>query len=116
MPRRSVRSEAGLSILRELIKDRAVNPGTHLKKVCFFFGAGADLSSGGITFADLKRKTAEEVGRRPIFNVTSSESIEDIFEQVYEHSSPDDRALLIESLFRRMEQLEPVDAYRLLVL
>jgi hypothetical protein len=116
MPRRSVRSEGCLSILRELIKDRAANPGTHLKKVCFFFGAGADLSSGGITFADLKRKTAEELVRRPIFNVTRSESIEDIFEQVYDRSSPDDRALLIESLFHRVEQLEPADGYRVLVL
>lgn len=115
-PRHSVRRQTGLSILRELIRDRATNPGTHIRKICFFFGAGADISSGGMTFAELKRKTVEEVCRRPVFAVTDPEVIQDVFEQAYEDSSPDDRTLLIESLFNRLGQLEPADGYRLLVL
>jgi len=102
--------------LARLIADRAANPTKHRTKICLLLGAGADISSGGLTFAQLKRQTVEEYLKSPLFDVTTSDDIERRFEQILSELMPDDRALLLEHLFRRMQALQPSDSYKLLVL
>lgn len=109
-------SADGAVILRELVKDHAQNPRLHNTKICVFLGAGADISSGGLTFAQLKRATVDESIGRPIFDVTSSEFLEDAFERVYAELPDDDRGRLIDALIQRMGPLLPSDGYRLLIL
>ena len=106
----------GAAILRELIKDHAQNPRVHETKVCLFLGAGADISSGGLTFTQLKRATVDEFTGKVVFDITSSEYLEGIFERVYEDLPEDDRGRLIDALIQRMGSLPPSDGYRLLVL
>lgn len=105
-----------LAPLVRLIADRAANPAKHKTKICMLLGAGADISSGGLNFAQLKRQAVEEYLQIPVFDVTTQDDIERRFEQVFSDLRPDDRALLLEHLFRRMQALQPSDAYKLLVL
>lgn len=106
----------GLPSLVRLIADRADAPTRHATKVCFFLGAGADLSSGGLTFAELKRQAIEELSREPLFDISTPDQIEKRFSALFLSARPDDRALLIESLFRKLQPLSPSDGYKLLVL
>jgi hypothetical protein len=105
-----------LALLGRLVADRAANPARHLAKICFFLGAGADLSSGGISFSDLKRQAIEQFAKRPLFGITLPEEIEAHFELLFAQQEPDDKALLVDWLFHRMQPLAPSDAYKLLVL
>src|SRR6266852_5829005 len=106
----------GLASLIRLIADRASDSVTHRTKVCLFLGAGADLSSGGLTFAELKRQAVEEFSKRHLFDITPAEQIEARFEDLFLRLQPDERALLVEWIFRRTQPLQPSDAYKLLVL
>ncbi|WP_050400009.1 SIR2 family protein [Bradyrhizobium embrapense] len=115
MIRQSETPEA-LALLGRLIADRATNPARHLARICVFLGAGADLSSGGLTFWELKRQALVEFGKRRLFDVTPSTNIEAEFEALFAQQAPDDKALLIDWLFHRMQPLQPSDAYKLLVL
>lgn len=105
-----------LAPLVRLIADRAADPARHRTKICVLLGAGADISSGGLSFAELKRQTVEEFAKTPLFDVTSAEAIDTRFEDFFRALRPDDRALLVEAAFRRLDPLEPSDAYKLLVL
>jgi hypothetical protein len=105
-----------LAALIGLVADRAANPSTHQVKVCLLLGAGADISSGGLSFAELKRQAVEEFLGRRVFEITQPEEIEQRFESLFLHLHTDERALLIESLFRRAQALHSSDAYKLLVL
>jgi len=105
-----------LASLIGLIADRAANPRTHKTKICFLLGAGADISAGGLSFNELKRLAVEEFSKRQLFDLTPSQEIETAFETLFLSLKPDDRALLVESLFRRLQPLSPSDAYKLLVL
>lgn len=105
-----------LASLVRLIADRADHPAAHKTKVCFLLGAGADIGSGGLTFAELKSQSVKEFSKRHLFDVTPSEQIQDRFEDLFRRLQPDERALLVEALFRRMQSHEPSDGYKLLVL
>jgi hypothetical protein len=105
-----------LASLVRLVADRAANPTGHRTRICVFLGAGADLSSGGVSFGDLKRQAVEEFTRRPLFDITTAEDIDARFESLFLQLEPDDRALLVEAIFRRLQPLHPSDAYKLLVL
>jgi SIR2-like protein/NACHT domain-containing protein len=98
------------------VADRATGSAIHKKKICFLLGAGADISSGGITFADLKREAVEEFSKQPLFDITLPEEIEARFESIFIQLGPDERALMVEWIFRRLQPLAPSDAYKLLVL
>jgi hypothetical protein len=108
-------SEALASLVR-LIADRSTDSIGHKKKICFLLGAGADISSGGVTFAELKRQAVEEFSGHHLFDVTLPEQIEARFEKLFLKLQPDERALLVESIFRKTTSLQPSDAYKLLVL
>lgn len=105
-----------LASLGRLIADRASDPARHRTKLCFLLGAGADISSGGLSFADLKRRAVEDFTKTPLFDVTLPEEIDERFDHLFSEISPDDRALLIEAIFRHVHELQPSDAYKLLVL
>ncbi len=107
--------EALASLVR-LIADRSVDAVGHKAKVCFLLGAGADLSSGGLTFAELKRQAVEEFSKRRLFDVTLPEQIEARFEELFLRLQPDERALMVQWLFRRTQSIQPSDAYKILVL
>src|SRR5882757_1734081 len=79
----SSESPETLALLGRLVADRAANPARHVAKICFFLGAGADLSSGGISFSELKRQAIEQFVKRPIFDITRPEDIEARFEQLF---------------------------------
>src|SRR5436309_14795278 len=95
-----------LALLGRLIADRAANPTRHLAKVCFFLGAGADFSSGGMSFSELKRQAIEQFGKRRLFGITRPEDIEAHFEMLFAQQEPDDKALIVDWLFHRMEPLK----------
>jgi SIR2-like domain len=105
-----------LASLIGLVADRAANPRIHKTKICFLLGAGADISAGGLSFIELKKLAVEEFSKRKLFDITPFHEIETAFEALFVSLEPDDRALLVESLFRRMQPLSPSDAYKLLVL
>ncbi|HEX8064429.1 MAG TPA: SIR2 family protein [Allosphingosinicella sp.] len=99
-----------------LVAERASRSPLSKNRICLFLGAGADISSGGITFAELKRRAVSQVAGRTIFDVTPEEEIERHFEETFLKIPSDDRALLVEWLFREMDELAPSDSYKLLVL
>jgi hypothetical protein len=107
---------ARIAELARLVTDRVRSPNIHRTKICLFLGAGADISSGGLTFADVKRDTVGVYLDRPLFGVTSPEDIEKQFELAVEGMPPDDRALMVDWMFHRMRPAIPSDAYKLLVL
>jgi hypothetical protein len=111
-----MRDPAALASLVRLVADRAANPHAHRTKICFLLGAGADIASGGLSFAELKCQAVEEFSKRPVFDITLPEDIDSHFDHLFAQLLPDDRALLIEALFRRMHSLRPSDGYKLLVL
>lgn len=106
----------GLASLVRLVADRAGNPHAHRTKICVLLGASADIASGELTFVQLKREAVQDFGKRPVFGITASQDIDAHFERLFASLPPDDRALLIEALFRRMHPLRPSDGYKLLVL
>src|ERR1700722_8655813 len=113
---RQTETPEAMALLGRLIADRAANPARHLVRICVFLGAGADLSSGGVTFWELKRQALAEFGKRRLFDVTSPDDVEAEFEALFARQEPDDKALMIDWLFHRMQPLQPSDAYKLLVL
>jgi hypothetical protein len=114
-PRDSEGPETLASLVR-LIADRAADSVGHRAKICFLLGAGADVSSGGLTFVELKRQAVEEYTKRPLFDITLPEQIEARFEDLFVRLQPDERALLVDWIFHRMKPLQPSDAYKLLIL
>ncbi len=105
-----------LAALTRLVADRAFNPALHRIKVCLLLGAGADISSGGLSFAELKRQAVEKFSGREVFDVTQPDDVEARFEKIFLRLHSDERALVIEALSHRTHALEPSDAYKLLVL
>ena len=105
-----------LASLTRLIADRSIDAIGHKTKVCFLLGSGTDISSGGLTFAELKRQAVEEFSKRRLFNVTLPEQIEARFEELFHRLQPDERALMVEWIFRQTNSLQPSDAYKILVL
>ena len=114
--RTNINNPEVLASLVRLVADRAAHPLEHKSKICFLLGAGADISSGGLTFVQLKRAALEEFAKRPLFDITPAEEIETQFEELFGELAVDERALLIEFLFRKTESLQPSDGYKLLVL
>ena len=105
-----------MGALVRLVTDRAADPRKHRTKVCLLLGAGADISSGGLTFAQLKRRAVEDFTKRRLFDLTPDSVVDRDFDELFLELEPDERALLVEAAFGRMQQLEPSEAYKLLVL
>jgi len=110
-------SELALSTVTALVFDRARRHRTHSKKICLFLGAGADISSGGVSFLEFKRRMLGQVAHRRLFLSDNPQAITGEFDRLFAAATaPDERALLVERIVRDMDRLEPSDSYRLLVL
>lgn len=105
-----------LAALARLIADRVADPRRNRTRVCLLLGAGADIGSGGLTFSQLKREAVEAFLKRPLFDVTQPEEIDQRFEEIFTSLAPDERALLIEAIFRKQQDVSPSDAYKILLL
>lgn len=100
-----------------LVYDRWRKRNSTATRICLLLGAGADISSGGLTFEAFKRECSEEILGLPVFQVTDRESIEQRFQEVFSrYVDPNERALLVEKIFRKMISLSPSDSYKLLIL
>lgn len=105
-----------LGSLTRAVADRAFNPVVHRRKICLFLGAGADISSGGLTFAELKHRALERFAQRQLYELTPTDTIDREFDRLFSNLEPDERALMVEAIFRQLGELEPSEAYKLLVL
>src|SRR5204862_2509243 len=92
-----------LPTLVRLVADRAADSVGHRAKIFVLLGAGADISSGGLTFVELKRQAVEEYTKRPLFDITLPEQIEARFEDLFVRLQPEERALLVDWIFHRMK-------------
>lgn len=106
-----------LAQIRNIVLNRWRNRASGAPKICFFLGAGADISSGGLTFTEFKRACVQDFSDRRVFDVTDPDEIEQRFQALFTRElTEDDRVLATEQIFRRMSELVPSDAYKLVVL
>ena len=79
-----------LGSLTRVIADRAANPIEHRRKICLFLGAGADISSGGLTFAELKHRALECFAQRQLYELTPADTIDREFDRLFLNLEPDE--------------------------
>lgn len=93
---------------------KSIRADTNPKKgICVFLGAGADLTSGGKLFRDLKKSFLEYEGE-PILESITDQQLDALFEERIERLSQDGRCEALESIMR--DNREPSEGYQLLVL
>lgn len=84
--------------------------------ICLFLGAGADISSGGVLFSDLKRESVSFVRNTKIHEFESSNLIDKEFDSIFSSLDETSRCMVIEYLIKNSEQWLPSDGYKLLIL
>ena len=84
--------------------------------ICLFLGAGADISSGGVLFSDLKRESVSFVRNTKIHEFESSNLIDKEFDSIINSLDETSRCTVIEYLIKNSEQWLPSDGYKLLIL
>lgn len=93
---------------------KSVQNGKHSKKgVCFFLGAGADITSGGKLFRDLKKEFIQMDGKAIIDSI-SDEKLDELFEDSLEKLSDNGRCETLEYIMR--ENKKPSEGYQLMLL
>ncbi len=98
-----------LAALASMVADHALKPRAHYRRICLFLGAGADVSSGGLTFAAFKMRAVERYRPGAVFDVTVPEVAGREFAALFDGLAPDARSALVEALFRQFDGLEPSD-------
>lgn len=99
-----------MSEVKSIIKGNSDSEG-----ICFFLGAGADITSGGIMFSDLKKRCLLKQGiSLPAHS--SQLMIDSTFDSYFCNLLEEERCAVLESLLRETRELHPSDGYRLLVL
>lgn len=92
----------------------SIKRGTHKKKgICILLGAGADLSSGGILFRELKLRFLRENDCEVPTNV-ADKILDKKFEEQVEKLTQDSRCETLDSIMKRYKQ--PSEGYSLLVM
>lgn len=86
------------------------------EKVCIFLGAGADVSSGGMLFKDIKKELISYAKNRQIHDFESQDLIDHSFDEIIDSLDEESRCLVINRFIKRSEQWLPSDGYKLLVL
>lgn len=84
--------------------------------ICLFLGAGADVSSGGVLFSDLKRESVSFVRNYKIHDYESSENIDREFDNIIESLDEQARCTVIQRLIKSSDRWLPSDGYKLLIL
>lgn len=82
-------------------------------KICVLIGAGADITSGGILFRELKLRFLEENGC-PVPRNAADKHIDELFENQVAQMSQDSRCETLDKIMRRHK--EPSEGYLLLVM
>jgi hypothetical protein len=106
-----------IGIIQTLFYEKARPLGTSKNRLCLILGAGADISSGGKTFSDLKKSCVEEFSGAALPSFLLPQSVDDYFNDFFGNLvSEDVRASVVDYLFHGLESLKPSDGYKLLVL
>lgn len=101
--------------LSKLIEDRQQRRSD--REVCLFLGAGADISSGGMTFAQFKQEFFSRIlGRSATATRDDSNIARDVNLFFQKTRESERRARLVEATFEINQKREPSDAYMLLTL
>lgn len=102
-----------LTLLSEI--ESIVHQKGGLKGLCFLLGAGADISSGGITFSDLKKRCLSKQGIVLPQNA-SQLTIDNEFNDYFRSLDEERRSEVLESILRETRNLHPSDGYKLIAL
>lgn len=84
--------------------------------ICLFLGAGADISSGGINFFDLKKEVVSFVRGQAVHEYESLDYIDKEFDNIMESLDENGRCMVIRYMLERSANWTPSDGYKLLVL
>lgn len=99
-----------MSEIKSILQGKSTSEG-----LSFFLGAGADISSGGILFSDLKRRCLSQQGiALPVH--ASPLMVDSAFDTYFCSLTEEERCVVLENLLRETRELHPSDGYRLLVL
>lgn len=90
-------------------KDNCIGP-------CLFLGAGADVSSGGVLFSDLKKAIVSNSRQNKIYEQESISLIDKDFNDIMENLDDESRCKIIEYFIKNTQEWMPSDGYKLLVL
>jgi hypothetical protein len=106
-----------INIIRTLFYEKIRTPDSSNNSICLFLGAGADISSGGRTFTDLKMDCLREFSEVSLPSLLSPERVDEHFNEFFDTLvSKKLRASVIDFLFHGMDEIRPSDGYKLLVL
>lgn len=86
------------------------------KGLCLFLGAGADVSSGGVSFSELKKESVAFVRNAKIHSYESLDQIDKEFNTIIESLDEESRCMVIQRLIKKSEKWLPSDGYKLLIL
>ena len=98
-----------VSELNTIEKDNCIGP-------CLFLGAGADVSSGGVLFSDLKKSIVSNSRQNKIYEQESVALIDKDFNEMMETLDDESRCKIIEYFIKNSQEWLPSDGYKLLVL
>lgn len=83
---------------------------------CLFLGAGADVSSGGILFSDLKKAVVANFRENKIYEQESNALIDKDFNEIIENLDDRKRCEIVEYFIKNSQEWMPSDGYKLLIL
>lgn len=98
-----------VSELSTIEKDKCIGP-------CLFLGAGADVSSGGALFSDLKKSIVSNLRENKVYEQESISLIDKDFNEIMEFLDDASRCRIIEYFIKNSQEWMPSDGYKLLVL
>lgn len=98
-----------VSELNTIEQDNCVGP-------CLFLGAGADVSSGGVLFSDLKKSIVSNSRHSKIYEQESVALIDKDFNEMIETLDDEGRCKIIEYFIKNSQEWMPSDGYKLLIL
>lgn len=105
-----------ISKISSLFLER-VPSGRVRERLCVILGAGADLSSGGMTFSQLKKACLERFKYMPAISIMSDADLDYHFNRFLEESQKESqRAAIVSFIFHGFESGKPSDGYKVLVL
>jgi hypothetical protein len=103
-----------LAEISTLIRDR--QSGRSGREVCLLLGAGADITSGGMTFTQFRRDFFQLVLKRPLAG-SDERAVADEVDRFFSDTKREEiRARLVEATFDLNKRREPSEAYLLLAL
>lgn len=84
--------------------------------ICLFLGAGADVSSGGKLFSELKKESVSFIRNQRIHFFESSERIDEEFDKLIQSTDEQTRCNIVQYIINNSKEWTPSDGYKLLIL